>query len=132
MKVKPWGTTWNTPSEAPVPADKLSRFAIRDDLPYYLGFNEASGPQVKLINKTGDVTTLIAGTDFVLTKPAQAQSGQVSIDFQSDDQRQALENYRRNEPELKVQIKFTAKLMSIPDNGKVDNDAWWTYPTMFL
>ena len=59
----------------------------------------------------------------MLTKPAQAQSGQVSIDFQSDDQRQALENYRRNEPGLKVQIKFTAKLMSIPDNGKVDNDA---------
>ena len=109
--------------EAPVPADKLSRFAIKDDLAYYLGFNEASGPQVKLINKTGDVTTLIAGTDFVLTKPAQAQSGQVSIDFQSDDQRQALENHRQNEPGLKVQIKFTAKLLSIPDNGKVDNDA---------
>ena len=29
----------------------------------------------------------------------------------------------KNEPGLKVQIKFTAKLMSIPDNGKVDNDA---------
>ena len=115
--------------EAPVPADKLSRFAIRDDLPSYLGFNEASGPQVKLINKTGDVTTLTAGTDFVLTKPVNGQSGQVSIDFQSDDQRQALENYRQNDPGLKVQIKFTAKLLS---TAKWITTPWWTYPTMFL
>lgn len=112
--------------EAPVPAGDVDRqgnrniphFEITDNLNEHLDFaNGADGVTVSaegVENLTrgdqGDYTVAITGDG----------NKNLSVKF-TDAGREKLATARANKPDLSVQVKFDATVLSIPANGKIEN-----------
>ena len=109
--------------EVPVPAGALTRFTVTDNLVPSLGYVDGS-LSVKSVGATGEQLYSGPGKDNPVlqpTTPGAGNSGQLLVDLlpvKSD-----LEELRKNDPTLKVQISFKATLKSVPDDGKVINGA---------
>ena len=100
--------------DVPVPAGQLTTFAVNDTLVTHLGYVDNS-VTVKAIGNGVDE----AITNHQLTSPGAGNSGLLKVDLLPAKDR--LQELRKNDPTLKVQISFRANLKSVPENGVVDN-----------
>lgn len=100
--------------DVPVPAGELTTFAVNDTLVENLGYVDNS-VTVKAIGNGVDE----AITNHQLTSPGAGNSGLLKVDLLPAKNR--LQELRKNDSTLKVQISFKATLKSVPENGVVDN-----------
>ena len=106
------GSNMNYTINAPVPAGALTRFEITDQLVQNLQL-QADGIKV-----TADGVELAAQTDYTLT----TTDNTVKVVF-TDEGRRKLQEARKNNPALQAHVAFAAKVVSLPDNGKINNTA---------
>ena len=96
---------------APVPAGELTRFEINDPLVNNLQL------QTDSVKVTADDVTL-AAEDYTLT----TTNNTVDVKF-TDAGRKKLQEARKTNPGLQVHVAFDAKVVSLPDNGQINNTA---------
>lgn len=102
---------------APVPAGNLSQFEIKDPLVNNLQL------QADSVKVTADGLELAAGTDYKLT----TDNNTVNVVF-TEAGRAKLQEARKNNAGLQVHVAFDAKVVSLPDNGQINNTAEITLP----
>ncbi|MDK4280269.1 SpaH/EbpB family LPXTG-anchored major pilin [Corynebacterium accolens] len=110
--------------EAPVPAGDVDRqgnrniphFEITDNLNEHLAF--ANGAEGVTVSAKG-VDNLVRDEDYTVTITG-ANNKNLSVKF-TDAGREKLADARANKPDLSVQVKFNATVLSIPANGKIEN-----------
>ncbi len=102
---------------APVPAGNLTQFEIKDPLVSNLELQTGS------VKVTADGVQLAAGTDYNLT----TDSNTVNVVF-TDDGRAKLQQARKANAGMQVHVAFDAKVVSLPENGQINNTATITLP----
>lgn len=116
--------------EAPVPvaeqtregSNNLTKFTITDNLPDSLNYvDPTAAVTVGNVDENGtftEVNNTIDANDYTLTTSAN----QVKVEF-NESGRTKLQELRKDNPGLNVQLAFDAKVVQLPANGKIENTA---------
>ncbi|MCS5480505.1 SpaH/EbpB family LPXTG-anchored major pilin [Corynebacterium sp. YIM 101645] len=117
------GTTLNMPVNytinASVPAEELDRFNIIDALPAELDLGTDTAITVTVINTTPSVT-LVETTDYSID-PTEFSNDTIKIEF-TETGLEKLETARVTNPNLQIQVTFTATIVELPEDGVIRND----------
>ncbi|QMV84636.1 SpaH/EbpB family LPXTG-anchored major pilin [Corynebacterium hindlerae] len=114
------GGTLTYTVNAPVPAGAMDRFIITDKLVDNLQLTSQS----IVVGTTGKSTVALASPgDYTLSE----DNNTVTVTFTREGMNK-LQEARKDDPTLQVTVKFDAKVVSIPTDGKINNTATISLP----
>ncbi|AMA01291.1 SpaH/EbpB family LPXTG-anchored major pilin [Corynebacterium glutamicum] len=115
---------------ASIPAEDLTSLAIIDDLPDELG--AAQSIVVKTFGAIDplDDIELILNTDYT-PDPVDGDGNQLTIELTPAGLTK-LNNLRPGNPNLVLQVTFSAKVVELPGNGVISNDVIINYPNQSI
>lgn len=110
------GSNMDYTINAPVPAGALNRFEISDPLVEQLELQPQS------VKVSADGVELAPGDYNVTT-----ETNTVKVVFTSEGLKK-LQDARKNNPAMQVHVAFAAKVVSLPENGQINNTATVSLP----